>query len=396
VKRLSSRLGLPFVLMLFLVLPGVAQGASPQEEAVAEAAAAPVEPGSKVLTLDDYNRWRTVTGATISADGRWAAFAYEQRRETDSELHIRSLVDDRQHLIERGSAAVLSDDGRWAAYKISMGWEELEAAEAAAEAAGEETADPVPVQVQLMDVDSGETWTWDDVASFQIARGSRALAARRDKVDKEAEHEGTDMIVRYLAAGTEELLGSVQHFAFNKYGTHLAYTVDAADDNGNGLYLIDLESGTRWPLDNAKEDYERLSWSEEGTSLAVLRGSKPEGMDELANVLIAFPDVTVEGMPAKVIYDPSLDADFPADFVVSERGRLQWNDSGTQVFFGIKEQLPEPERQRLPLAGRPDPERAEAAGRSRSRLHLSVGAEPRRRALRAPRHRAPAPLRGGR
>jgi len=336
VKRLSSRLGLPFVLMLFLVLPGVAQGASPQEEAVAEAAAAPVEPGSKVLTLDDYNRWR--------------AFAYEQRRETDSELHIRSLVDDRQHLIERGSAAVLSDDGRWAAYKISMGWEELEAAEAAAEAAGEETADPVPVQVQLMDVDSGETWTWDDVASFQIARGSRALAARRDKVDKEAEHEGTDMIVRYLAAGTEELLGSVQHFAFNKYGTHLAYTVDAADDNGNGLYLIDLESGTRWPLDNAKEDYERLSWSEEGTSLAVLRGSKPEGMDELANVLIAFPDVTVEGMPAKVIYDPSLDADFPADFVVSERGRLQWNDSGTQVFFGIKEQLPEPEKTDEPIS----------------------------------------------
>ena len=43
-------------------------------------------------------------------------------------------------------------------------------------------------------------------------------------------------------------------------------------------------------------------------------------------------------------YDPSADANFPADFVVSERGRVNWNDSATQVFFGIKEQLPEAEK----------------------------------------------------
>jgi len=329
VKRLSVGLGLPFVLMLFLVLPVLAQEAVPQEQAVAEAEAAPVEPGSKVLTLDDYNRWRTVTGATISADGRWAAFGYEHRREADAELHIRSLVGDAEHVVARGSGAVLSDDGRWAAYKVSMGWEEIEAAE--------KDDEPTPVQVQLMDLDSGETWTWDDVASFEIARGSRALAVRRNKADKDAEHEGTDLIVRYLGAGTEELLGSVQHFAFNKYGTHLAYTVDAADDNGNGLYLIDLAAGTRRPLDNAKESYARLSWSEEGTALAVLRGTKPEGMDEVANILIAFPDVAADGMPAKVSYDPSADENFPADFVVSERGGVNWNDSATQVFFGIKE-----------------------------------------------------------
>ena len=201
-----------------------------------------------------------------------------------------------------------------------------------------------------MDLESGETWTWDDVASFEIARGSRALAVRRNKADKDADHEGTDLIVRYLAAGTEELLGSVQHFAFNKYGTHLAYTVDAADDNGNGLYLIELATGMRRSLDNAQEDYARLSWSEEGTALAVLRGSKPEGMDEVANILIAFPDVVVDGMPDKVTYDASADDDFPEDFVVSERGEVHWNDSATQVFFGIKEQLPEPEKTDEPIS----------------------------------------------
>ena len=340
-KRPHLLLSLPFALVFFVVVPALAQ-LPPQEDAAAEVAITPVEPGSKALALEDYNRWRTIAGTAISADGSWAAFGYEQRREADSELHIRSLTDDREHVIARGSAPALSDDGRWAAYKLTMGWEELEAA-------GKDDK-PTPVQVQLMDLDSGETWTWDDVASFEIARGSRALAVRRNKVDKDAEHEGTDLIVRYLGAGTEELLGSVQHFAFNKYGTHLAYTVDAADDNGNGLYLIELATGMRRPLDNAKEDYARLSWSEQGSALAVLRGSKPEGMDERANVLVAFPDVAVQGISNKIVYDPGTDEDFPEDFVVSERGRVRWNDSATQVFFGIKEQSPEPDKTDAPIA----------------------------------------------
>ena len=43
----------------------------------------------------------------------------------------------------------------------------------------------------------------------------------------------------------EELLGSVGMFSFNKPGTILSYTVDAADKNGNGLYVIQLETGQR-------------------------------------------------------------------------------------------------------------------------------------------------------
>ena len=340
-----SRKFVSFALSLFLVIvvaPIV--GASPfaQELPAVAEPAAPVEPGSKVLALDDYNRWRTIAGMTVSADGRWAAFGYETRREADTELHIRSLEGDDDHVIERGSGPALSDDGRWAIYRIAMGWEEFEAAE--------KDGEPTPVQAQLLDLDSGETWTWDDVASFEIARGARVVAVRRNKSDKDAEHNGTDLIVRYLSTGAEELLGSVEHFAFNKPGTHLAYTVDAADDNGNGLYLIDLTTGTRRSLDNAKEDYARLSWSENGLALAALRGSKPEGMDERANVLIAYPDVTGDLMPTRVEYDPTADTGFPADFVVSERGGVHWNDTATQVFFGIKEPMPEPEKTDEPIS----------------------------------------------
>jgi hypothetical protein len=374
-NRRTCRLIAPLALFALLLVGTASVQAAPQETAQATEATevAPVEPGSKVLALDDYNRWRTVEGTTISADGRWTAFGYETRRQADAELHIRSLDGDADHVIERGSGAVLSDDGRWAIYRIALGWEELEAAE--------KEGTPTPVQAQLRDLDSGETWTWDDVASFQIARGGRAVAVRRNKSDKDAEHNGTDLIVRYLSNGSEELLGSVEHFAFNKPGTHLAYTVDAADDNGNGLYLIDLTTGNRRSLDNAKEDYARLAWSENGKALAALRGSKPEGMDERANVLVAFPAVTAEGTPDRITYEPSADADFPADFVVSERGGVRWNDTATQVFFGIKEQRPEPEKTDEPISDvnvfhwaddRIQSVQAKQAGRDRDFTYLSV------------------------
>jgi dipeptidyl aminopeptidase/acylaminoacyl peptidase len=334
---------LPVGIALFALLAASAAAAPlPQEQAPVEAAApaaAPVAPGSKVLTLEDYNRWRTIEGMVVSADGRVAAFVYGTRRKADPQLHLRSLSGGASHVIERATDPRLSDDGRWAAYRLQAGWEELEKAEG-------ETA----MQAQLMDLESGETWTWDNVDAFRFSRGGRALVVKRKKADAEAEHEGTDLILRHLGAGTEELLGSVQHFAYNKSGTMLAYTVDAADNNGNGLHVIDLETGARKALDNAQEDYARLTWSEKGSALAALRGSKPEGMDERANVLIAFPDLSSEDSPRKVVFDPSAAAGFPADFVLSERGNVAWNDAATKVFFGIREQLPEPEETEDPIA----------------------------------------------
>ncbi|NKB90401.1 MAG: prolyl oligopeptidase family serine peptidase [Acidobacteria bacterium] len=335
---LRSARSIAALFVVLLLIPAAALPARAQEAEVAEIAAA-VEPGTRVLGLEDYNRWRTVDGMTLAADGSWAAFSYGTRREADPELHIKSLTTDRTHVVERATRPQLSDDGRWAAYRVHLGWKELEEAEGSS-----------PVQAQLMDLESAETWTWEDVDGFSFSRGGRALAVKRKKSDEDAEHDGTDLIVRYLWNGTEELLGSVQHFAFNKTGTMLAYTVDAADNNGNGLHVIDLYSGVRRPLDNAQDDYSQLAWSEDGNALAVLRGSKPEGMDERANVLVALPDMSHEDGPQKVMFDASSRAEFPADFVVSERGRLNWNDDATKLFFGIKEQTPEPEKTEEPIA----------------------------------------------
>lgn len=344
---------------------GVASGAPASVVSMSPAATPQVE-GKRVLTIDEYARFRSVESTAISPDGNWVSYGYG-KREADDQMFVESLADDRVLEIARGSDPEFSVDSRWVAYEIALPWEEIESLE--------EEGDPVTVQAELLDLDSGERiGPWDDIADFEFAESSLALAIqrRRERGDgggrggsgrssggndgADAAPRGADLIVRYLQAGYEELLGSVDEYAFNEAGTHLAYTVDAADNNGNGVYLIDLRNGARRGLDNARAEYAGLTWDEAGTSLAVLRGSVPEGFEERANTLLGFPGIVAAAAPEATVantrfaYDGTGDAAFPEGFVISEHGNLAWNDGADKLFFGIKQQMVEPEKTDEPIA----------------------------------------------
>ena len=64
--------------------------------------------------------------------------------------------------------------------------------------------------------------------------------------------------------------------------------MDAASKVGNGLFVFELRNGRVTTLDNDARNYNRLTWNEEGTALAVLKGIDVEKMRERDNVLVAF------------------------------------------------------------------------------------------------------------
>ena len=140
-------------------------------------------------------------------------------------------------------------------------------------------------------------------------------------------------------------------YAFNRTGELLAYTVDAAVKDGNGLFVFDTRSGRTTALDNTAKSYGRIAWTEEGSGVAVVRGSEVEKMRERDNVLVAFPDVASAlkdqaSAPVPVVLDPAKAEGFPKGWVVSDRGTLAWSEDGKRVFFGIKEQVPTPDTTR--------------------------------------------------
>jgi dienelactone hydrolase len=334
----------------------------------------------KALTIEEYGRWRSIASVALSDDGQWACYIYRPR-EGEATLYVRQLDSEKLYTISIGSQGAggrgaggaapagpaaggnpqFSDDAKWIAYYVSpperagSGGARGSAGRGAAptstggrggaQAAPAAAQTPAPARrLELLNLASGEKTSWDNVASFAFVEGSQVLIIKRPKLDREATHNGTDMIVRRLDRGVDELFGSTGEFSVNKGGSILAFTTDAADMIGNGVAVLNLATGIRRILDSGKALFERLAWDEEGTALAVLKGTKKTGFVERDNSLLAFKGMDKDPERIELTVDGA--ADFPKEMVISEKTGLSWSGDQSKVFFGIKEQEKEPERRR--------------------------------------------------
>lgn len=325
-------------------------------------AAQEASPGElKPLTLEDYGRWSRINDVAISPDGRWTTYAYAPN-EGDSRFFVRDLTRLETAAADtaiNGSGPTFSADSRWLAFVTTPTEEEADRLR--------EERQPVPRTLHLVGLANGERVEMENVASFSFSEDSRWLAvqkpraggggggggavparggsvggARRGSPTGGDEVRGADLILRDLSDGTTRNLGNVAEHGFNEAGSHLAYVVDADGRAGNGLYLMELAGGRILPLSTGDFLYQGMIWNEDGTDLAVLRGVKPDGMEQRENVLLAFPNALSSGAgspPAPVVFDPTSAPGFPAGFVVSEFFTPRWSEDGARVFVGIKEQM---------------------------------------------------------
>ena len=299
-------------------------------EVVGEAA------GPRALPIADYARWRAITGSALSDDGEWVAWTYTQVRQ-DDELHVQHLESEKEYVIARASRAVFSDDGRWVAYSVAPELKEVDRLT--------KEKKPVPRRAELMDLATGAKVGWDDVASFEFATGSTHLAVKKNRPEPKPKHEGADLILRDLRSGRDELIGSVNWHAFNEPGSLLAYTTDAASMDGNGLYMVELRTGVRHALDNARATYARATWSEDGSALAVLRGADVDTLAQRRNVLVAYTALGTRTPLRVEVADTT--AGLPRSHVLSEKATLIWGDPADRIIFGMKPQETKPKPAKL-------------------------------------------------
>lgn len=326
----------------------------PSASAAAQATATPPAPASsdstpRVLTVDDYGRWKRITGTGLSADGAWMTYAYSPNDGEDT-LFVRALESDRTYTILRGSQPMFSGDSRWVGYYVSppegngRGARRGGGAPAPGGRGAAGGGNGAQRRFELRDLASGETWEAPNPEAFTFSDDSKYLAIHLAKPSRaDTNHDGADLLVRELATGVTRNIGNVGQYAFDDAGGLLAYTVDAADQLGNGVYLVDMATGTTRALDVAAADFDGLAWSDEGDALAALRGHEVEGMKQKANVLLAWTGLGASG-GKKTVYDPTEASDFPDGYVLSEYSTPEWSPDRSRLFVGIKQQekkLPE-------------------------------------------------------
>jgi len=367
------------------------------------AQSAPAE--KKVLSVDDYSKWRTIEGARISPDGRWVAsvlrFTNVLPNDSKPELHIRDLETDKEAVIAHASNPGFSRDSRWITYQVDSmpvrtngrggrgggaqadsGATPAPAAPAAQGGGRGGASTPQPLRrYELRELSTGATQAWKDIQTATFSATSRHLVLQRRAGGaaggaagrggapgapgapggpgaggrggggnaSATAPRGVDVLLVDLTSGRSRLLGSVADVAFNLAGDMLAYDVDATVNDANGLFVIDLNTGRPYTLDNDTLRYSRLEWTKDGAGLAVLKGHSVTRMRERTNVLMAIPDVraAIENPElAPVVFDPGTASGWERGWVLSERGALSWSDDKQRVFFGAKAQVPAPDTAR--------------------------------------------------
>jgi len=342
--------------------------------------------GKKALGVEDYSRWRAISGSRISSDGKWVAYVLSFTNTAPANakpvLHLRRLDTNQEVEVANATSPAFSANAKWIAYQVDPnpggrggrggrgGGGGGGAAPSQNGRAGQGGPPAPPRRVELRNLETGSTQAWQDMQSFTFSAASTYLVLQRrppgapgtaggrgqggggapggaagggDAPESASGPRGADVILHELATGHDQLLGSVGEIAFNKKGDLLGYTVDATPKDGNGLFVLDLRSGRVNTLDNDARTYSRLTWSDDGTGLAVLKGIDVDKMRERDNTLLVYPNMQAalaEPDATPVTLDPANAAGFPNGFVVSDRAPLDWSSDGRHLFFGIKEQVP--------------------------------------------------------
>ena len=342
--------------------------------------AAPAPSTPRPITLEDYPKFRRIGAAAISNDGKWMHYTITPN-EGDGTLYVKALDAETVHEIARGANPSFSNDGRWLAYFVAPpstgrgGRGGRGGGGRGTAPVGNQSEQAPPRAFWLMDLTNASRTTYAGVNSVSFSpkgdwlamrpqggapaagegdggrggRGGRGGAGAATPQDMS--QPAADLVMRHLASGRQQVLGNVGSFVFDDAGTMMAYTVRGAQRLGNGAYLMALADGSVRTLDAAAADYDQLAWntSGKGAHVAVLRGTKADGKEQKDNVLLAWNNVGASGQSGATL-DPAKSASFPKGMVISEFATLRWNDTGTRILFGVKEQASTPEESSEPRA----------------------------------------------
>jgi dienelactone hydrolase len=298
-----------------------------------------------VLTGADYAKWETLGNSALSPDGKW--LAYDVRRGNGSvDLHYR--VDaEADHTVRSATMPQFTSNGRWLLYTIVPDTAGGAGARGARGGRGG-GASAAPVlnrnKVGVVDLRTGAATSFDDIQSFQLSNDGSHVALRRYGT---AGRRGADVIVRDLDAGTELALGNVAEAVWNDDGALLAMAIDIDGKTGNGVQLLNANTGAVRSLDGADAHYSGLQWRAKSNDLAAMRSRIDSAFIDTSYTVLAWRGVSSN--PAKQAYDFASDNAFPNDMRVAAYRAPQWSEDGSTLFFGIapREARPAPAGSRM-------------------------------------------------
>lgn len=286
----------------------------------------------KPIDWKDVPTWKYMNSGTfkISPDGKWVAYGIIAL-EADAEVILQRVDNpDSTQTFKIGFTNYpmieFSEDSKWVAFKEHPTFSKKKANEKA-------KGKPLHDNVTLIKLGTKEKKTFENVSNFSFNNEASSHLAINLTKDGSGGAKGSDLLLYNLTTEKAQNIGNVAEFSFNKNGNYLAYTIDAANQSGNGVYLLTISSNSTQVLDSDKASYKSINWTEKGDAFAALKLVKDKKFKQDHGKVIGVKNLNA---PQITVYDPQKDSvSFAKEYTISPNRRAMWSDDLTRIFYGI-------------------------------------------------------------
>ena len=348
------------------------------------AAPAPAQAQKRVLTQADWDRWKAITGAALTNDGKWAGYTIAPLV-GDGELVIRSTAGNTEYRVGRGyigrpnntpgalrpraaggnpedeptgptiAPAQFTADSK---YSIALTYPP----QAEFDRAGRDRRRLAAVQARsdlaIVKLSDGSVNVVPRVRSFRLPRYSGGwiafVAADSASADSSRggagaarapaggggggtpasaggarRRFGSTLVLRNLGTGAEERIADVLDYAFDDSAKVFAYTVvSRTSPQQDGAYLKNLATGRTTALLTGTGDFDQIAIDRSATQLAFL--SNRDDFATSRPVFSLYYATTRDGVARAVVSPAALDS-----MRVAETANVSFTRAGNAIVFGI-------------------------------------------------------------
>ncbi len=347
----------------------------------------PLPAGKKPITQDTYDEWRTISGATLTPDGKWAIYTVSPVV-GEGELIARATSGTTEYKAARGytgrpnlqaggsggfsvQGAQVSSDSRFVVFMVYP-------SKAAVDSARGRRGAPQPRNsLAIMDLADGKVTAIPSVRAFRMAadggrhiayqvedsarpagagaaagapaggRGGRAggagavaggagaMGAARDSTASGPRRTyGNNIVLRELATGTEHKIAGVTDYQFDSGDSYFAYAVTTRDSANNGVFVRELSSGAVSTLLSAHATFKAIGFDRKGTQLVFTS----DAGDTTATPRYAVYHATLKASKGKSVAAARpivTSAEAPSGMRIADAGQLSFTREGNAVVFSF-------------------------------------------------------------
>ncbi|HSJ67151.1 MAG TPA: prolyl oligopeptidase family serine peptidase [Anditalea sp.] len=227
------------------------------------------------LNHDDYDSWESVSSEKISKNGSWVGYETNPQ-EGDGRIDFASPTNTAsRYQISRGKNFIFSNEGNYAIGMIKPENEKVRRLKLK-----DTKKDDLPKDsVFIINLSDGGIEKFPKVKSFKTPNKEGEMlalhfekatvkpAAEKDSVEKSEKPKkttGTRLLVRSFDGSKSWEFKRVKDYGFSENGDFLYY-VNAPEDTlkNESIYVVDMKTGESKMVDEGKNDYTRLTFSED-------------------------------------------------------------------------------------------------------------------------------------